>query len=137
MTGIWQGSLLHLFKVSISSLEDRRESVLAGFIEELKLRGTAGTHLQERHHPCITAGALQVLALPRYKHHVEEQLSELPHPTCTVMQTQCAGSGAVTRHQGCAGRAVISSCLPALALVSSPGVLRRGTKAAPPAFHHY
>lgn len=93
MTGIWQGSLLHLIKVSISSLEDRRKSVLSGFIEELKLRGTAGTYLQERHHACIIAGVLQVLAPSRYKHHVEGQLSGLPHPPCTAMQTQSAGLG--------------------------------------------
>lgn len=98
MTGIWQGSLLHLIKISISSLEDRRESVLAGFIEELKLRRTAGTYLQETHYPCIIARALQVLAPSGYKHHVEGQLSGLPHPTCTTMQTQSAGPEAVSRH---------------------------------------
>lgn len=98
MTGIWQSSLLHLFNISISSLEDRGESVLAWFIEELKLRRTAGTHLQERHHPCITAGALQGRALSRYKHYVEGQLSGQPHPTFTAMQTQSAGQGAATWH---------------------------------------
>ena len=106
MAAIWQGPLLHLFTVSISSLEDRRQSVLAGFIEEPNLRGAAGTQLQERHHPCITAGAFQVLAPSRYKHHVEGQLSGLPHPTCIATQTQSAGPGAVTQHcrvcrQGC------------------------------------
>jgi len=68
MAGIWQGTLLHLFTVFVSSLEVRRESVLAGFMEDPKLREAAGTHVQERYNPCITAGALQVLALSRCKH---------------------------------------------------------------------
>lgn len=44
-------------------------------------RGAAGTHLQERHHPCITAEASQVLAPSRYNHHAEGQLPGVPHPT--------------------------------------------------------
>lgn len=100
MAGIWKGSLLHLFTVSISSMEDRRESVLAGFTEEPKPRGAAGTHLQERHHPCITTETSQVPAPSRYKHQAEGQLPGLPHPTALPSRHKVLARGSDTASQG-------------------------------------